>query len=615
MLLTRALSSAGRASRLHREGREFEPLSAHHFENRILCGFFSFKFFICVVYFFYLILEVDLFSAILKRHINLLQPSQMVNVFMKNFFVVSFLKKICRDKELLNLALIVLYVALAFFLNEFVQNKPRYRMSFFLSMAFLLPVFLFPKQVKIYLLLFLGIVYIPTLINVAHIVIFGEVINPASLRCIFNTNWAEAWEFIVHFSSWQLAICLLAVLTFALLAFRTARPVNKLNPNLIKFLSRFCYLCLILTICKGAYTYYDRSNQLPVLALRDELHSYNQEVETTLRLRNSLPEYRFRNIKSSLPDDLPQTYVLVIGESLNRNHMSLYGYQRETSPLLKQIQNELLLFDNVYSPHATTLASLTKVLSFANDDAEGLAMLRGSLVDYFKDAGFKTFWISNQFDSGENDDLLGVWGHAADEPLFINKSYWRNLNAPFDEKVIPVFETALQDKAPKKLILVHLMGSHTRYTKRYPNSFNKFSGDGARALNVAQYDNSVLYNDFVVRSLIETLRKYSNNHAASLLYLSDHGEDVSEAPDSCHCHSEVIASEEMFQIPFIVWNSSKYNQIRSGFVQKIKSKQNVLFNSENLIHAFAELAGLKNKDINPRLSLFADNYKIPDEPF
>ena len=534
---------------------------------------------------------------------------------MKNFFVVSFLKKICRDKELLNLALIVLYVALAFFLNEFVQNKPRYRMSFFLSMAFLLPVFLFPKQVKIYLLLFLGIVYIPTLINVAHIVIFGEVINPASLRCIFDTNWAEAWEFIVHFSSWQLVVCLLALFAFALFAFRIARPVNKLNANLIKFMSRFCYLCLILTICKGAYTYYDRSNQLPVLALRDELHSYNKEVEATLRIRNSLPAYRFHNIKSSLPEDVSQTYVLVVGESLNRNHMSLYGYKRDTSPLLKQIQDELLIFDNVYSPHATTLASLTKVLSFANDDAEGLAMLRGSLVDYFKDAGFKTFWISNQFDSGENDDLLGVWGHAADETFFINKSYWRNLNAPYDEKVIPVFEKALQDEAQKKLIVVHLMGSHTRYVKRYPSRFNKFSGEGARALNVAQYDNSVLYNDFVVRSLIEMLRKYADNHVASLLYLSDHGEDVSEAVDSCHCHSEVVATEEMFQVPFVLWNSQTYNRVRHDFVKKIKSKKHIFFDSENLIHAFAELAGLKNKDINPRLSLFADNYKIPDEPF
>ena len=523
------------------------------------------------------------------------------------------LMNIVQNKEYRNLLLIAAYISLAFFMYEYVQEKPRYRMALFLSLAFLLPVFLFPKQVKLYFMLYFAFIYVPTLINVTHILIFGEEIDPASIRCIFDTNWREAAEFLQTFCSWKLWGLVVLLLVFAGVAISRVRPANKLSPRFVKIMQRLCFIALMLTIFKGAYTYYDRSNQIPTLALRDELHTFRQEIKTMLKLRKNMPDYHFRNIKSALPDSEPQTYVLVIGESLNRGHMGLYGYKRDTTPRLDDMKDELIVFDNVYSPHAATLMSLTKVLSFANRGAEQLAFVRGSIVDYFKAAGFKTFWISNQFDTGGNDDLLGVWGHAADKSAFINRSYWRKLNAPYDEKVLPEYQAALADKAPKKFIVVHLMGSHSTYDKRFPKEFAKFSGDNPRAEKVAQYDNSVLYNDFVVSSLIDMLRK--TGRTSALLYLSDHGEDISEAEDSCHCHSEVVATKEMFEIPFIIWSSDKYRQKRPEMMRRLKQTRKRLFNSENLIHAYTDLAGLENKDINDRLNVFSNRYEKPEKAY
>ena len=61
---------------------------------------------------------------------------------------------------------------------------------------------------------------------------------------------------------------------------------------------------------------------------------------------------------------MPRTYVFIVGESANRNHFSLYGYKRNTTPRLEAMRDELVIFDDVISPDTHTIPSLRKVLLF-----------------------------------------------------------------------------------------------------------------------------------------------------------------------------------------------------------------------------------------------------------
>lgn len=66
------------------------------------------------------------------------------------------------------------------------------------------------------------------------------------------------------------------------------------------------------------------------------------------------------NIKEVTSVEDPQTYVVIIGESTSSRNMGLYGYYRNTNPLLSEIKEELLIFEDVIAPHTHTITSLNK---------------------------------------------------------------------------------------------------------------------------------------------------------------------------------------------------------------------------------------------------------------
>ena len=96
-----------------------------------------------------------------------------------------------------------------------------------------------------------------------------------------------------------------------------------------------------------------------------------------------------------------------------------------------------------------------------------------------------------------------------------------------------------------------------------------------------------------------------------LLYFSDHAEDVRDADDSCHCHSEPIATPQMFRVPFVLWLSPEYKAAREAYAAALKTRTGRYYNTEHLIHSLADLSGLLNFDIEYQNSIFSDKYKQP----
>jgi heptose-I-phosphate ethanolaminephosphotransferase len=159
----------------------------------------------------------------------------------------------------------------------------------------------------------------------------------------------------------------------------------------------------------------------------------------------------------------PQTYVIVVGESLNRNHMSLYGYDRETTPNLNRLSSEFIKFDNVVSAFAQPRPSLSVSLTEA-DTVNGLTEAKAiSLLGAMKKAGFKTWWISNQQPLRKPTTAMAA---LADVEHFISHDFHGVEVNRYDGYLLPSVKAAIADKAPHKVIFVHLMGSHLQYTNR-----------------------------------------------------------------------------------------------------------------------------------------------------
>jgi heptose-I-phosphate ethanolaminephosphotransferase len=229
-----------------------------------------------------------------------------------------------------------------------------------------------------------------------------------------------------------------------------------------------------------------------------------------------------------------------------------------------------------------------------------------------KQAGYKTYWITNQQTMTERNTMLTTFSRQADEQVYLNNNREQNARQ-YDGDVLQPFSKALADPAPRKLIVVHLLGTHMSYKYRYPTEFDQFkdrqgvpswvTDDQLPTYN--SYDNAVLYNDFVVSSLIERL---SGSHANGfVLYLSDHGEAVFDSPaDAVLGRNESRPSAPMYTIPFMLWTSAQW---RAQHPNNYSAMLDRPYSSSNLIHTWSDLAGLGYSEFEPSKSLVSAAFK------
>ena len=292
-------------------------------------------------------------------------------------------------------------------------------------------------------------------------------------------------------------------------------------------------------------------------------------------------------------DRQDQVFVLIVGESLSKNRMSLYGYPRETTPLFEK-REDIFVFGNVVSPHTHTFASLREIFTFHDSESPDDFWVRhGSLVELFNQAGFTSFWLSNQ-------PAIDMWGTQT--VIFSLSSAYRTF-APgneltFDENLFQEFYRALEVEDEKKFIVIHLHGNHWPY-KNATERFHKFTDDTGipkedwrtpeMIEKMNRYDNTVLYNDFVVNHIIDTLKE--KNLYSSIVYFADHGEEIYDFRDYMG-HAEVKGSKYMFEVPFIVWMSDKFKAANKQMIQKVKASIDDPFSVEHFIHFYQDFAGI-----------------------
>jgi heptose-I-phosphate ethanolaminephosphotransferase len=316
------------------------------------------------------------------------------------------------------------------------------------------------------------------------------------------------------------------------------------------------------------------------------------------------------NLKDTMAGQ-PSTLVLVIGESTNRQRMSLYGYPRNTTPELDKLRDQLAVFDNVITPRPYTIEALQQVLTFADEENPDLYLKTPSIVSVMKQAGYKTYWITNQQTMTKRNTMLTTFSEQADEQVYLNNN--RNQNArQYDGDVLEPFSKALADPAERKFIVVHLLGTHMSYQYRYPPTFDKFTDRQGVPAGISDdqlpiynsYDNAVLYNDFVVSSLIKDYAKTDPN--GFLLYLSDHGEDVFDSAGHATLgRNEGKPTAPMYTIPFMAYASPKWRETHDW---KFAGDLQRPYSSSQLIHTWADLAGLSFNELDRSKSVVSDSF-------
>ena len=376
---------------------------------------------------------------------------------------------------------------------------------------------------------------------------------------------------------------------------------------------------------------YRMRNQLYPVNVCYNLYLAFERNAASENYREASRDFKF-DARSEHSATAPEVYVMVVGETARAHNFSLYGYPRNTNPLLSKTPG-IKAFPNVTTQSNTTHKSVPMLLSAASaEDFERLFHEKGILAA-FKEAGFHTVFISNQL---PNHSFIDFLGEQADEHYFLKKEdasqgnhYDEDLLQKLDE-ILPLADASSSAhyhyRYRKLFVVLHSYGSHFNYQERYPRSFAFFKPDSkseAKPENrrdlLNAYDNTIRYTDYILHGIIERLQKWEGIQTktdgvygqpiSAMLYTSDHGENIFDDERCLFLHAAPKASDYELHVPFIIWTSDGFSKQYPDILKALgenRSKQ--VQSSLSAFHTMLGIGGIQTHYRQDEYSVASDKY-------
>ena len=307
-----------------------------------------------------------------------------------------------------------------------------------------------------------------------------------------------------------------------------------------------------------------------------------------------------------------EVYIFAIGESLRYDNLSLNGkYARSTTPLLEQKSN-LILFHNYYSQACLTMYSVPQLVTRATPDNYDLNFKERSIVEPFRECGFKTYTIVSQTNllsyekylSNGVDSLIIVPNIVQDGEIIVG-----------DKTMVHIVDSLMQHH-DKLFIMMQFLGNHsffTNYEKEFdiykPNSNSctdeeRITSD---SLLINAYDNSILYTDWVLSSIIDVVDR--PDIVSSFVFVSDHGEHISK--DGAGHGGNCSPVKEEYHVPFIFWWSDEYEALYPEKTYYAQSHTHRKINGDCIFYSLCDMADIQLDSIYaaPSWSVFSSRFE------
>ena len=388
----------------------------------------------------------------------------------------------------------------------------------------------------------------------------------------------------------------------------------------------FCLLASYLVVDD-----YRMRNQLYPVNICYNLYLAFERNAASENYREASWDFKF-DARSEHSATAPEVYVMVVGETARAHNFSLYGYPRNTNPLLSKTPG-IKAFPNVTTQSNTTHKSVPMLLSAASaEDFERLFHEKGILAA-FKEAGFHTVFISNQL---PNHSFIDFLGEQADEHYFLKKEdasqgnhYDEDLLQKLDE-ILPLADASSSAhyhyRYRKLFVVLHSYGSHFNYQERYPRSFAYFKPDSrseAKSENrrdlLNAYDNTIRYTDYILHGIIERLQKWEgiqtktdgvySQPISAMLYTSDHGENIFDDDRHLFLHAAPKASNYELHVPFIIWTSEGFSKQYPDILKALgENRTKQVQSSLSAFHTMLGIGGIQTRYRKDEYSVASDKY-------
>ena len=328
-------------------------------------------------------------------------------------------------------------------------------------------------------------------------------------------------------------------------------------------------------------------------------HDFYKERKYLAELGERSARFSF-GAHQAAPDQRREVVVMVIGESSRYDRWRLNGYERDTNPLLAKESNLVMLPDVITAVSATRLSVPVMISRKTAMQSLKDGFSEKSFLTAYKEAGFKTYWLSNQISFGEFDTPVSVFAKEADVIQFLNLGGFTD-NSNFDQILFDPLQHALADPAPKKLIVLHSLGSHWNYSHRYPKQFDKWQpslyGIDKPAYTDLKiklqlnnsYDSSILYTDWFLAEVIGKLKAAAP--LSSLMYVADHGQTLYD--NSCNLAFHGHNTQYEFHVPAFLWYSEAYADRYPGKIEQLKLHRKARLSTENVFHTLLDVGDIR----------------------
>jgi lipid A ethanolaminephosphotransferase len=292
---------------------------------------------------------------------------------------------------------------------------------------------------------------------------------------------------------------------------------------------------------------------------------------------------------ATIKDNEKSVVVLVIGESARKQNFSLYGYEKNTNPLLSQTEN-VFHFDATSCATYTT-AGVKCILEHANTSD-----LYEILPNYLYRNDVEVIWKSTNW----GEPPIHIENYQNKAALMQN---CKGEACNYDEVLLTgMKEEILTSKKNKILIILHTSTSHgPTYSKKYPPQFEIFKpvcnsvelGNCSQKELINAYDNTIIYTDYILHNVIENLKELKE-YKSAMFFVSDHGESLGEKNLYMHGLPLSIAPKEQYEIPFIVWLSDSSKQL----------KPNKILSQNHVFHSVLNFLNIGSPIYNEEMNIF-----------
>ena len=533
---------------------------------------------------------------------------------------------------------------------------------------------LLPQKISVWIKrLFYVIAYIVAIVDVYCFIKFGSTLTPTMLLLVGETNAQEAGEFLKSYLStdiifsklgWVLLVMLVHVVWSVIFSRKDEGGRRKENSNniqdsisqgsktwkispssLLLPLSSIVFLFSLTDCWKNKEAFHRLMSYQTIGEVEHELtektcaNLYQPLYRLAFSIRaNQLTAKQVQKLITGIDkvqvDSCAFTtphIILIIGESYNRHHAQLYGYEKPTTPrqLKRAQQGELIAYQDVVAPWNLTSFVFKYLFSLYTVGDQGEWCDYPLFPEVFRQAGYHVTFLTNQFLPQAKEAVYDFSGG-----FFLNNPTLSN--AMFDarnEKLSYYDEGLLKDwddirgrtkeeggrmsSKQGELTIVHLKGQHLDYRTRSPKTRWFFKRDDydrpdlrpEEIQRLAYYDNAVLYNDSIVDQVIRRVE----SEQAVVIYVPDHGEEC-YGPGVHFCgrmHSTEITgrlAHEEFDIPFWIWCSHAFMVEQPELFDAIVRAKNRRYMTDAIPFLLMHLAGIHTPDYREELDILSPQY-------